>query len=335
MTRPSGDPPAPDDPDRPTEDVAAHPPPLERVDPPRDADDETRAAPAMPPDAPEPPPSDEDATAPDAPGHPESDAPATTPHAPSHPGSDAPALAPDAPEPPAPARDDGVAGRAGRDDDASTERLGPRAPRERAEVRAPRALAAVLVALLVALATADAIAVVSDLWAHPTFRQAATGATPFLDADDVHEWQSALGIAQVALTVAVAAAWLAWFRRAYATSGALHGGTRRALSWAVWAWVVPIVNLFRPKAMTDEAFSNSGDGVPAHVHWWWGVTLASVALSVAALVATPSSPTAGALADATLFHAVADLAGAAAALLGVAVVSSLTARQVRAARPGP
>lgn len=202
----------------------------------------------------------------------------------------------------------------------------------RPPVRAPRALAAALVALLVALATANAIALVSDLWAHPTFSQAATGETPFLDAGDVQEWQSAVGVAQVALTIAVAVAWLVWFRRAYSTAGALRGGTRRAPSWAVWAWLVPVVNLFRPKAMTDEAFAGSGDGVPAHVHWWWGVTLASVALSVAALVATPASPSAADLADATLFHALADLAGTAAALLGVAVVTSLTARLTGAAR---
>ncbi|HEX2049653.1 MAG TPA: DUF4328 domain-containing protein [Actinomycetota bacterium] len=263
---------------------------------------------------------------------------ATAPGAPPPGGrADASGLPPDAPAedvdgagvPPTGAHTSRGVPPSGADTSTDSHRAGDETPRS---VRAPRALAAALVALLVALATANAIALVSDLWAHPTFRQAATGETPFLDAGDVQEWQSAVGVAQVSLTIVVAAAWLVWFRRAYSTAGALHGGTRRAPSWAVWAWLVPVVNLFRPKAMTDEAFAGGGDGVPAHVHWWWGVTLASVALSVAALVATPASPSAADLADATLLHALADLAGTAAALLGVAVVTSLTARLTGAAR---
>ena len=69
--------------------------------------------------------------------------------------------------------------------------------------------------------------------------------------------------------------------------------------WAIGAWFVPFLNLVRPKQIIDDiwrgtctdqqaSWSGPRPSVPALLHVWWGVTIASALCSRAA-VASPDS----------------------------------------------
>ena len=72
---------------------------------------------------------------------------------------------------------------------------------------------------------------------------------------------------------------LFWFRRAYANLDILRGGKRHGTGWAVGSWFVPILNLFRPKQITNEIWRGSSAPenarIPLFVHFWWAFWLLS------------------------------------------------------------
>jgi hypothetical protein len=77
--------------------------------------------------------------------------------------------------------------------------------------------------------------------------------------------------------------WLLWFHRAYRNvesfgSIAMRFGT----GWAVGAWFVPILNLFRPKQIANDIWRGTDPQPPPGwttppvaplVHWWWAAWL--------------------------------------------------------------
>jgi Domain of unknown function (DUF4328) len=83
-------------------------------------------------------------------------------------------------------------------------------------------------------------------------------------------------------------AFLPWFFRAYSNLGRLgvaHLRYRRG--WAIGAWFVPILNLFRPKQIANDIDRASAPGaivggpvwhqrgVARRLQWWWGTFIAS------------------------------------------------------------
>ena len=90
------------------------------------------------------------------------------------------------------------------------------------------------------------------------------------------------GVATFVVYLIGAAAFLFWFHRAYANLERLAArGTRHSKRWAVIGWFVPIVNLFHPKQIANDAWRGSdpdvGDGttwsnhgpLPAFLDLWW------------------------------------------------------------------
>jgi hypothetical protein len=89
----------------------------------------------------------------------------------------------------------------------------------------------------------------------------------------------------------------AWFYRAYQNVGALNAHGRYAPGWAIGAWIVPIVNVFRPKQIANDIWRTSDPTLPEQpgttwmssrldplLGWWWGSWLLA---GTVALVAFP------------------------------------------------
>jgi hypothetical protein len=103
--------------------------------------------------------------------------------------------------------------------------------------------------------------------------------------------------------------------------------------WAIGAWFVPFLNLVRPKQIIDDIWRCTGTdqhgwwsgrrpSVPALLHVWWGVTIASVLFS-RAIVASPDSADLDEARDALQVGVVADLL-----LLAWAVLTMLVAHRL-------
>jgi hypothetical protein len=77
----------------------------------------------------------------------------------------------------------------------------------------------------------------------------------------------------IALAVSLPAmiAWMVWMTRAYGNLDALAPAAKR--HWTGWAWlgwIVPIMNLFRPKQVANDIWRASAPGsLPAWLQAWW------------------------------------------------------------------
>jgi len=144
---------------------------------------------------------------------------------------------------------------------------------------ARRARAALWLSILLALASAAA-----NLGDTRIARQlAGDGAS----SGDLYLW---VGLVQAAWFLVTAGLWLGWFRRAYLNLPAL--GARRLRYrpwWAVWAWLLPVFSLFRPKQLLNDIWRASDPDLPPDqadawrkrpvaelLGWWWLAFLASV-----------------------------------------------------------
>ena len=89
-------------------------------------------------------------------------------------------------------------------------------------------------------------------------------------------------VANLVVYLVGAAVFLFWFHRAYANLERLEaGGMRHSKKWAVISWFVPIVNLWHPKQIANDAWRGSepdvGEGttwanhgpLPAFLDLWW------------------------------------------------------------------
>lgn len=107
-------------------------------------------------------------------------------------------------------------------------------------------------------------------------------ATELVDARD--SFSSALVVGTVVVLLS-SLAFLPWFHRAYRNLQRAGGGLRFTTGWAIGAWFVPILNLWRPKQIANDIWRGGsldaglGDTqwhqrpVSALVHWWWAVYL--------------------------------------------------------------
>jgi Domain of unknown function (DUF4328) len=94
----------------------------------------------------------------------------------------------------------------------------------------------------------------------------------------------AIGGAALLATFAVSTIlWLFWFHRAYRNVESFGSVPMRyGTGWAVGAWFVPILNLFRPKQIANDIWRGTEPEQPQDgseprvaplVHWWWATWL--------------------------------------------------------------
>ena len=84
----------------------------------------------------------------------------------------------------------------------------------------------------------------------------------------------AVAIAQIPLRILSIVFFLQWFRRAYYNLRYLSGRPDHTDGWAVGAWFIPFLNLFRPYSIMKEIWysTNSAAGRGRQhglLQWWW------------------------------------------------------------------
>jgi len=167
------------------------------------------------------------------------------------------------------------------------------------------------------------------------------------DIEQSDDLFAALALPSAVVSIATIVLFLLWFSRAYRNLPAL--GIRRLRfnpGWAVGAWFVPFLNLWRPKAIANDIWRGSDPELPPGpttewrdgkvsgvVHWWWGVYLASLIRFTSAFddidVINQQD------ADASRREAFYSLLTVVAAVLAIRVVGRLTQRlRERAERAG-
>ena len=134
-----------------------------------------------------------------------------------------------------------------------------------------------VIAFLVVGIVADSVAIVSELMERSILADVEAGALISQEeADSNDRRQLVIGAVQGSVFVLTAIVFLFWFHRAYRNLTALGAGPLRFRhGWAVGAWFVPFLNLWRPKQIANDIWRESdpgfGDGnsVPlAHLAWW-------------------------------------------------------------------
>jgi|GEM_PF-2080511 len=163
---------------------------------------------------------------------------------------------------------------------------------------------------------------------------------------DYNRWVAIDGL----LFLLSAALFIGWFFQAYKNLRRLGvQNMRYGNGWAIGSWFVPILSLVRPKQMANDIWRGSERGVevssgwrlvpvPSIVHWWWGLFLLQGALVYWGQTMTQGGydklTTFGELSSGfsqiktgTTVDVIGDIAGIAAAVVAILVVSSITERQ--------
>jgi Domain of unknown function (DUF4328) len=214
--------------------------------------------------------------------------------------------------------------------------------------RSPRGPAGALRWLFYTLVGVDAVAIAAAIVEHRFYSRYGEGESVDEDAElPVVLFSGLVALAQGALYVAVIVLFIVWFHRAYSNLPAL-GAThlRWGTGWAIGAWFVPILNLWRPKQIANDIWRASDPqtppqqgaswrerDVPAVFQWWWAAYLVTQWIGNGALRASLRADTPSELARSAIIYALSDAFDILAALLAIAVVRRTTARQdERAAR---
>jgi hypothetical protein len=111
--------------------------------------------------------------------------------------------------------------------------------------------------------------------------------------DNVIKLEETLIAITLIFTVAFVVSFLAWFYRAYANlQTRIDYPLERTPGWAIGAWFVPIVNLFRPYQMMSEMYEETETLLEKNgqtekisfskrsLDWWWVLLLASAVASI-------------------------------------------------------
>ena len=150
-----------------------------------------------------------------------------------------------------------------------------------------------------------------------------------------------VGFAQFALYVAIAVLFIVWFHRAYANLHALGAEYLRwGKGWAIGAWFVPILNLWRPKQIANDIWRASDPNAPPHqasswrdkdvpavFQWWWAAFLVTNWIGNVAGRGVWTADTPTELARSAGVHVISNAFDILAAVLAVVVVARTTSRQ--------
>jgi hypothetical protein len=103
-----------------------------------------------------------------------------------------------------------------------------------------------------------------------------------LDGDGVTEVQrdhndlrqAIVGGIQVLMLLLGAMAWISWFHASYRNAGVLGATRRYGEGWAIGSWLVPILNIWRPKQIANDLWAAGEPGgdpkkPPVIMLWWW------------------------------------------------------------------
>jgi Domain of unknown function (DUF4328) len=192
---------------------------------------------------------------------------------------------------------------------------------------------------LVAVAVLDVVAVWADWDRYGLLGRIVDGGGYTLaEATTSDNRESTIALLQILALMIGALFFIRWFLQAYRNVDALGGTRDFAEKWAGWAWFVPILSLWRPKQIANEIWRagdpDRPDGDPSETRplWgvlalWWACWIASNFISqIAARTAFRTDTSAG-LRHSTAAYLIGDSIDIASAVLAIAVILRITARQ--------
>jgi uncharacterized protein DUF4328/uncharacterized protein DUF2510 len=225
----------------------------------------------------------------------------------------------------------------------SWHRSGPGTPSPPPPYRPLGTLARVVVLLLAAYFVVTAIGVVSDwmeleLINRVTEDQAAVSQAE-LDASDAR--QGLIGILQLLIYLVTGVMFIIWFRRAYRNLVAWGTESLRfEAGWTVGGWLVPFLNLVRPKQIMNDLWRATAPELPVEpgiawkhvrvplvVHAWWLLFLLSLAVGIVASNLGGEASTLEEFRRAGIVTLLSDALILPAAVLACLVVNQITQRQ--------
>jgi hypothetical protein len=154
----------------------------------------------------------------------------------------------------------------------------------------------------------------------------------------------AIGFIQFGATIAGAIVFIRWLRAAYRNTDVLAPGVRRyGHGWAIGAWFVPILNLWRPKQIVNDvwkagALPADGRRPPVLLLSWWLSWIAGTLLGNLAMRSTGDEQTLDDYRTTDFLWIISDSWDAVNAVMAVAVVVHVTRRLDRkaaVAEPAP
>jgi Domain of unknown function (DUF4328) len=199
-------------------------------------------------------------------------------------------------------------------------------------------------AALVVAAVVWAAQVAADVVRLATLAAAEDGPTAEA-ADRVRNagaWQDGLAVAGLLAAGAALVVGARWLDGAYRNLPALGARDLRTMpAWASWGWLVPGLNLVRPKSIVDDVWRGSTPSLPAVpgpawraapvgavVHAWWAAVVGAVVLGVvAAVIRAGDGTTPGELVAGARLEVASGAVGVVAWVLSIAVVRAVTGRQ--------
>ena len=215
--------------------------------------------------------------------------------------------------------------------------------------KSPSALARAIVILLVIGAVFHVIGIVSTMAQMSLLSNVKSGVTLGPGAASANDLrQQIIGAVQVLVFIVTAVLFLTWISRVYRNLTALS--TREPThspGWAVGAWFVPFLNLFRPVQIVKEVWIYSdptateygGLGIapsaPPLIGWWWGLYLVTGFFGQITFRLSASAKTIDDLLASSTLSIVGDVLGIPLTILAFQVVRKLSARQDAAARGEP
>lgn len=159
------------------------------------------------------------------------------------------------------------------------------------KARSITALGRWVVVLLGLAVFMDLAAVVVGLAERELFGRIASGSFTDAEVNDSDNRMAMIRIAQLSIYLVTGIVFIVWFHRAYKNLVAFGAELPHKRGWAIGAWFVPILNLFRPKGMADAIWQASdpelphpaGDEwskreAPLFMHVWWVTWILSLFL---------------------------------------------------------
>ncbi|MEU2432823.1 DUF4328 domain-containing protein [Streptomyces sp. NPDC007861] len=212
------------------------------------------------------------------------------------------------------------------------------APNRPAKVRSLRGLGAAVVVLLGLVIAADVFAVVVGARLYALWSAEALDQETFSRWEGLYNWSD---VATMDTFLLCGVVFLVWFHRARINAEAFAPGAHRMTpAWAVWSWIVPVVNLWIPRLIALDIWSASTPGdrtgpAPRRsnrlVNAWWTLWIAGMVPTFMATMTYARAVEADETREAIGLTLVSALFDIAAAVLAIVFVRRLTAMQHRKA----
>lgn len=158
--------------------------------------------------------------------------------------------------------------------------------------------------------------------------------------------QSLVGLLQLAVLVVSVFFFIRWFHASYSNLPLLgQPNLRYRTGWAIGAWFVPFLNLWRPKSIANDIWRGSAPDAPEYaredwgdapvtplLHVWWAAWILTSIVAQVAGRAWWRGDTPEDLKNAAQLDMASSFVNVVAAVLAIAVIRALTSRQEQRTR---